>query len=57
MSVVDTRPRYAYRLPDGTDAMIIHDHGQVPTPWIDFEVTPGPDGKRRIIYIPLVSKP
>jgi hypothetical protein len=51
------RPRYAYRLPDGTDVMIPYDHGETPRPWINFELKAGPDGKRRIINVPLVSKP
>lgn len=38
----DTRPRFRYRLPDGTAIRVIHDHGEQPKPFISYEVAPSP---------------
>lgn len=38
---VDTRPRVAYVLPDGTEAQIIHDHDQVTKATITYGLAGG----------------
>lgn len=38
---VDTRPRVAYVLPDGTEVRIIHDHGQYAQATITYALAGG----------------
>ncbi len=49
---VDSRPRVSYTLPDGTDALIIFDHGAVVPSTISFM----PKGATAAIEIPLSNR-
>lgn len=37
----DSRPRFKYTLPDGRMILVIHDHGETPSPMTSFELRIG----------------
>ncbi len=46
----DTRPRFPYRLPDGTLVRVIYDHGEAPASKITFQLKGG-----EIVFATLVQ--